>query len=192
MILIIGLGNPGEEYKDTPHNMGFRVLDFFKEAHFSQEPWKSEYRSQFLIGVLHNKEIILQKPLSFMNNSGIPVTTLMRDYHIEESEQVWLVHDELDLSWGRIKIDFDRSAAGHKGVESIIQALGTNAFWRFRIGVKPDVLPRSKSDIDRYLTEEAIGESRRVIDAAMQEKASELLNDALREGIKKGDFIFTP
>ncbi|MBI3335924.1 MAG: aminoacyl-tRNA hydrolase [Candidatus Portnoybacteria bacterium] len=192
MILIVGLGNPGEGYEDTPHNMGFRVLDFFKEAHFSQEPWKFEYKSQFLKSMLYGKEIILQKPLTFMNNSGIAVRTLMKDYHVEESQALWVAHDELDLSWGRIKIDFARSAAGHKGVESIIQALGTNAFWRFRIGVKPDVLPLSKSDFDRYLTEEAVGEARRAIDAAMQEKTSELLNDALKEGIKKGDFIFTP
>ena len=190
MILIVGLGNPGEEYSNTPHNMGFRVLDYFKEANFPHEGWHSDYQSSFLEGILYENELLLQKPLTFMNNSGIAVANLMKAKGISESDHLWVVHDELDLSWGRVKIDFAKNSAGHKGVESIINEVGTNAFWRFRIGIKPDVAPQLKVDIDSYLTLTPIPSSQRVWDQMMQAKAANLIAEFLQKEIRRSDFFF--
>jgi len=116
MILIVGLGNPGKKYEKTRHNIGFRVLD--------------ELRS------LNLKMVILEKPKTFMNLSGKAVKSLIAKYKIPTTN-LWVIHDDIDLPLGKIRIVKNRGAAGHKGVESIIKELGTKNFVRFRIGICP-------------------------------------------------------
>ena len=146
MILIVGLGNPGKEYEKTPHNMGFWVLDYFKERYLPSKDWA---RGRTLI-YLATEELTLIKPLQYMNRSGLPIKNYMEIKGISP-ENLWVVHDEFDLLWGEIKIDFDRSSAGHKGVQSIIDALGTQDFWRVRVGVRP--VKELAIPLDEYLTE---------------------------------------
>jgi len=116
MILIVGLGNPGKKYQDTRHNIGFGVIDKLQS--------------------LNLKKVILAKPKTFMNLSGKAVKSLIKKYKIPTAN-LWVIHDDIDLPLGKIRIVKNRGAAGHKGVESIIKELGTKNFVRFRIGICP-------------------------------------------------------
>lgn len=185
VILIVGLGNPGKQYKNTPHNIGFRALDFFKNTYFSNSSWKRALESAIVENEICGKQIILQKPLTYMNNSGRAVFQLITIRNIDISKNLWVLHDDIDFPLGKVKIDFGRSSAGHKGVKSIIDALGTNEFWRFRIGVKPDTPFQSKEDIDCYLTNNPLFYPQKTFYKLIQEKTSALAADALTNGIKK-------
>ncbi len=137
MILIAGLGNPGKNYEKTRHNVGFRALDAMKKKYgFSQ--WRRDSASAALVagGVIEDKKIMLAKPQTFMNNSGLAVKKLMARIKAPASN-LWVIHDEIDLKIGKIKVIKNRGAAGHKGVESIARELKTNNFVRFRIGIRP-------------------------------------------------------
>lgn len=191
MIFIVGLGNPGEAYKKTPHNMGFRALDFFSSAYFPRGKWEKERESELLTGEINGESIIFQKPLMYMNNSGTVVKNAMKVYGIEDYTHCWVIHDDLDLSWGRVKIEKEKNAAGHKGVQSIIDALGTNNFWRFRVGVRPDPYPLKKEDIDAYLTKESIPPSKCALESIILKQIGNLITTSIKEGITKGDFFFT-
>jgi len=116
MILIVGLGNPGRKFQKTRHNIGSRVIDELKS--------------------LNLKGIILVKPQVYMNQSGSAVKGLIKKYKLGV-ENLIVVHDDIDLLLGKIRIVKNRGAAGHKGVESIIKSLGTKNFVRFRIGICP-------------------------------------------------------
>jgi len=138
MILIIGLGNPGKEYEKTRHNLGFMVLDELLRVLTPAEKtrWKLDNHliSQLAI---HNltpaQSLVLAKPQTSMNASGEAAEKLIGHFGVPPS-QIWLVHDDIDLPLGRIKINKCRGSAGHRGVESIIRHLGTCDFYRFRLG----------------------------------------------------------
>lgn len=133
MKLIVGLGNPGEKYAMVRHNLGFTVLDEFA--------WKCTIDNvQFTIDQKFKSEItkagdlIFAKPLTYMNNSGMAVRLLVDYYKIEPADVI-IIHDELDLPLGKIKVRIGGAAAGHHGVESVIKALGTDKFIRVRLGI---------------------------------------------------------
>lgn len=139
MKLIIGLGNPGAKYLGTRHNIGFAALDFIygewlKDQGFSD--WKEDKKFQAIIseGNLNSEKIILAKPTTFMNNSGL-VAQAIASYYKIEPEDIVVLHDELDVPFGELKIQKGRSGAGHNGVNSIIEHLNTQNFTRVRIGV---------------------------------------------------------
>src|SRR3989344_2183763 len=145
MKLIVGLGNPGEKYKKTRHNMGFMVIEaLFKQmTPVAKTVWEDNKKFKADIAELtwqpqkdHKKaeKIILVKPKTFMNNSGMAVSAIVRFYKIAPSD-VWIVNDEVDLPLGSLKIRFGGASAGHKGVSSITDSLGTDKFWRFRMGI---------------------------------------------------------
>jgi len=123
--LIVGLGNPGGEYENTRHNMGFIFIDKLPEQ-------------------LKNK-VIIAKPQTFINNSGTAVLALVKKEKIKP-ENILIVHDDIDIAWGNFKFSFGRSSAGHKGVESIIKALKTKNFWRLRIGIQPTLKKHTSAD----------------------------------------------
>lgn len=177
MILIVGLGNPGEQYEHTPHNMGFRALDYFKARYLPSIEWMIEKTATYLTAQVEGKEVDLIKPLLYVNRSGFPIKQCMESRGILP-ESLWVAHDEFDLPWGEIKIDIGRSSAGHKGVQSIIESLGTQNFWRVRIGIKPaeDI----EVPLDEYVTRK---DSRG--DEHILEKVAILLDDAIKNGIKK-------
>jgi PTH1 family peptidyl-tRNA hydrolase len=148
MKLIVGLGNPGEKYTGTRHNLGFEVLDTllkkYKPVNDSQ--WETDKKSKSLVKKIKIKthEVILSKPQTYMNNSGLTVGSLTTYYKIKPQDVV-VIHDELDLPLGKIQIKFGGGTAGHNGLESIIKSIGTDKFLRIRMGIgKPVKVDGSK------------------------------------------------
>lgn len=136
MILIVGLGNPGIKYKRTRHNMGFRVLDKLqRENDFPDFKFSKKFNALISEGNIGRKKVILAKPKTFMNNSGQTVKKLSTYYSLPTISLI-VVHDDIDLSLGKIRISKSRGSAGHKGVESIIKELGSKNFVRLRIGIR--------------------------------------------------------
>lgn len=143
MKLIVGLGNPGEKYENTRHNLGFMALEhFLKHYHqIKDTAWEDNKKLKSDIALLdwqpkHGtlERVILVKPKTYMNNSGMAVR-LVADYYKVEPENIWVAYDDLDLPVGSMKIRFGGAAAGHHGVESVMNTLGTDKFWRFRMGI---------------------------------------------------------
>ena len=147
--IIVGLGNPGEEYADTRHNAGRMVLDVFRKkndkvnaegregalGHFPE--WTADKTIKALVskGALGKDKVILIEPDNFMNVSGKSVAPFVKN--AKDAERTIVIYDDIDLPLGSMKISFNRSSCGHKGVESIIKALKTKAFVRLRIGICP-------------------------------------------------------
>ena len=131
--LVVGLGNPGEEYESTPHNLGFHVIDRLAESHAIRVTRK-ENLAFVGLGAIGKKRVALAKPQTFMNLSGQSVHGLLERYELDAGRLV-VVYDELDLPWGSLRIRPGGSAAGHKGVKSVIAHLGTQNFARIRVGV---------------------------------------------------------
>lgn len=157
MILIVGLGNPGEKYQKTRHNLGFMAINAFARkfsiSNFSAKGgpasgWQFSKKFNAEIGRL-NSEVILAKPLTFMNASGNSVAKIAQFYKID-SEKIWVIHDDVDLPLGKLKIRLGGAAAGHHGVESVIKELGTDNFVRFKLGIGPT--SRGKpGDLESYV-----------------------------------------
>jgi PTH1 family peptidyl-tRNA hydrolase len=135
MFLVAGLGNPGEEYALTPHNLGFLAVDRLAEQHGIRVTRRD---SKALVGVgeIDGREVMLAKPQTFMNLSGTSLAPLMEKHGIELGRLV-VVYDELDLPWRALRIKPKGSAAGHNGMKSAIQSLQTNEIVRVRLGIHP-------------------------------------------------------
>jgi len=137
MILIVGLGNPGKKYQLTRHNIGSRAVDeIATNFQFPIFNFQSIFNAKISKGTFKGKNIILAKPQTFMNLSGKSVKTLISFYKITRTGLV-VIHDDIDLPLGKIKIVKNRGAAGHKGVESIVKVINSKNFVRFRIGILP-------------------------------------------------------
>jgi PTH1 family peptidyl-tRNA hydrolase len=133
MKLIVGLGNPGGEYKDTRHNIGFMVVEkLAKELGSETVVWEEKDRFKSVIARIG--EVLLVKPVIFMNNSGLAVSSIVHFYKLNPDD-VWVVHDDIDLPLGKIRIRTGGGSAGHNGIESIIKELKSDAFVRFRMGI---------------------------------------------------------
>lgn len=133
MKLIIGLGNPGEKYQGTRHNLGFEVLEKLLSKGNYQQLWVENKRFKAEI-IKVDDQLMLVRPLTHMNNSGMAVVALANFYKITP-EDIIIVHDELDLPLGQIKVRLGGSGAGHHGVESVIEKLGKDQFIRVRLGI---------------------------------------------------------
>ncbi len=140
MKLIIGLGNPGEEYEKTRHNVGFMVTDTLREAIGGFSNWKLEKKLETEVSRGHIasccEDVILAKPQTFMNESGRAVKALTTHYKLLPTDLL-ILHDDLDLPLGTLRLTFGSGSAGQNGVQSIIDTLGTKDFWRLRIGIGP-------------------------------------------------------
>ncbi|OHA79587.1 MAG: hypothetical protein A2V96_00685 [Candidatus Yonathbacteria bacterium RBG_16_43_6] len=134
--LIVGLGNPGEEYVETRHNVGRIMLEEFRKKNDFPE-WEKDKTLKALVskGAWKKDKLVLLAPDNFMNVSGKSVVPLVKN--AKDAERTIVIYDDLDLPLGAIKISFNRSSGGHKGVESIIKALKTPAFVRVRVGICP-------------------------------------------------------
>jgi PTH1 family peptidyl-tRNA hydrolase len=171
---VVGLGNPGDEYIETRHNMGRMVLDVFAKAHKLKD-WQADKKLKSLVTdakVGKNKALLL-KPETFMNKSGEAVKSLITSK--KKAETLVVIHDDLDLPLGKIKISFNKSSGGHRGVESIIKTVKTEGFIRMRLGISGET---AGGKIKKPQGEE------KVIDSILGEfKKSEL--DDLKKVIKK-------
>lgn len=138
--LVVGLGNPGRQYARTRHNLGARVVEAFRNDR-GQPAFRT---AAALAARVSRGEHLLAIPTTFMNESGRAVRALVKKFRIP-LDRLLLVHDDKDLAFGQSKLQRGRSSAGHRGVQSIIDTLGTNAFWRLRVGIgKPP--PRTTTE----------------------------------------------
>jgi len=160
--IIAGLGNPDPEYADTRHNTGRMVLDYLKkEKNFSKWEKRKELKALVSEGELKGKSLLLIEPDNYMNNSGESLERLKkREEEIcsrSPSEHIIVVHDDLDLPIGTLRVSFDRGSGGHNGVESIIKSLKTPAFVRIRVGISPTSSdgvirkPKGENAVERYV-----------------------------------------
>jgi PTH1 family peptidyl-tRNA hydrolase len=133
--LVVGLGNPGEEYENTPHNLGFLVVDRLAETHGIRLSRK-ENLAKVGLGTIRQRRVALAKPQTFMNLSGGSVKALVERYGITPDRLI-VIYDELALPWQELRIRPRGSDAGHKGVKSVIESLGTKEFVRVRLGINP-------------------------------------------------------
>ena len=146
MKLIVGLGNPGDKFKSTRHNLGFMVVDDLAAS--LGLSWRY---SQDLMGYfIKTSEYVLAKPSIYMNRSGETVRHMSNFYKILPKD-ILAIHDDLDLEFGKIRFVFDSSSAGHKGVESLIESLGGYEFGRLRVGI---ARPPDGVDPEKYVLEE--------------------------------------
>jgi PTH1 family peptidyl-tRNA hydrolase len=135
--LIVGLGNPGREYELTPHNLGFCVVDRIADDH-NVEVRNRQCRALTARTTIGPEQVVLAKPETFMNLSGDSVRELVSKLEIVPETDLIVIQDELDLPFGILRVHRNRSSAGHNGIESIIDSLGTKDFVRIRIGVAPE------------------------------------------------------
>jgi PTH1 family peptidyl-tRNA hydrolase len=140
MKLIIGLGNPGEKYKKTRHNIGFILLDLLAEEMNTNFEFNSNFNAEIAEIKSGTEKIILCKPSTFMNNSGQAVAKIVNYYKID-LKNILIIQDEIDLPFGKIKFATNSSSAGHKGIQSIVDHLGTQEFQRLRFGINHETNP---------------------------------------------------
>ena len=177
MKLIVGLGNPGIQYESTPHNLGFLALDRIAKQ-CGVEIRNRQCRALTARTTIGAEAVLLAKPETFMNRSGGSVRELAAEYDIVAESDLIVLQDELDFPWGTVRVQRNRSAAGHHGIESLIEALGTQDFLRIRMGVGPE---RKVEDGISYLLSPFPRARRPVIDA-MLEQAAEAVEAILKEG----------
>jgi len=172
MILIIGLGNPGQKYIKTRHNIGFRIIDkFAKENNFPEFKLVKKFNSLISENILNDKKIILAKPQTFMNNSGKAVKSLINFY---KPTKFIIIHDDIDLPLKEIKTVKNRGSAGHKGVESIIKELGSKDFTRIRIGIRPT--EKKPQNTERFVIQRFTSEEEKTI-KEITKKALEIIEN---------------
>ncbi|MDU7066425.1 MAG: aminoacyl-tRNA hydrolase [Clostridium perfringens] len=133
MILIVGLGNPGKQYEQTRHNIGFDVIDYMANK-YNIDVNREKFKGICGEGFIENKKVILLKPLTYMNLSGESIRELANFYKLEDNEII-VVYDDISLDIGRLRIREKGSAGGHNGIKSIIQNLGGDKFPRVKVGV---------------------------------------------------------
>lgn len=168
-ILIVGLGNPGEKYQKTRHNFGFRVIDEFREKNnFSVFRLSKKFNALISEDSFNGKKIILAKPQTFMNNSGQTVKSLIAFYKIK-NENLIVIHDDLDLPLGKTKISENRGSAGHKGVQSIIDEIGTKNFTRFRLGIKPQQFRGLVHGTEKFVLEKFTKDEEKIVKQTIEQ-----------------------
>ena len=177
MKLIVGLGNPGIEYQFTPHNLGFLAIDRIA-GNLGVEVRNRQCRALTARTVIADQMVLLAKPETFMNLSGLAVRELLREYEAKPESDLIIIQDELDFPLGTLRIHTRRSSAGHNGIESIIGALDTQDFLRIRLGVAPE---RKVPDGKEYLLAPMKKKDLEVADG-MLDTAEEAVKVILKEG----------
>ncbi|MBI1824692.1 MAG: aminoacyl-tRNA hydrolase [Nitrospirae bacterium] len=158
MYFIVGLGNPGRKYEMTRHNVGFRVVGRLSEEY--RIPIHSKNKLyEAGSGALCNFNVLLVKPLTFMNRSGLVVRQLI-DYFHEDASQLIVIHDDLDIPFGQIRIKLNGGAGGHNGLASIMDSLQTDQFLRIRVGIGR---PQDKEDAANYVLEPFSNEEEKIL-----------------------------
>lgn len=194
MKLIVGLGNPGEKYKYTRHNIGFMVVEKLAKELLpvgrSEKAWKGEGKFSAEICKL-GEDLILAKPMTYMNGSGSAVRLLKNFYKLAVSD-IWVVQDDIDLPLGKIRIRRGGASAGHHGIDSIISDLHDSEFFRFRLGIGRGRLSVTRNtdqnlhrrEVEKYVlslfSDQEGGEMKKII-----KRAVEALDIALKRGIDK-------
>ena len=177
MKLIVGLGNPGIEYQFTPHNLGFLAVDRIAQQ-CGVEVRNRQCRALTARAVIGSEPVLLAKPETFMNLSGISVRELVAQHELRPEADLIVIYDELDLPLGMIRIRQRGSSAGHNGMESLIGALGTQEFLRIRLGIAPE---RKISDGVKYVLTPFRKKELKLVDEVL-DTAAEAVNAIMKEG----------
>jgi PTH1 family peptidyl-tRNA hydrolase len=198
MVLIVGLGNPGEKFKKTRHNLGFRIIDeFLEKNNFPDFRLSGRFKAEISEGEVNDELIVLTKPQTFMNESGKAVKKLIGNWKSalrgvrfasREIGNLVVVHDDIDLPLGKIRIIKNRGAAGHKGVQSIINELKSKNFIRIRIGIKPQKIINNKqltiNKIEKFVLQKFNKEEEKILKEVI-EKVVEAIEFFLKNGPEK-------
>jgi PTH1 family peptidyl-tRNA hydrolase len=162
MKIIVGLGNPGDEYADTRHNTGFKVIDALADT-VGVKVKRRKFGARFELCEFAGKKLILLKPWQFMNRSGQAIATAMGFYRLHVN-RLMVVTDDMDLEPGRIRVRAKGSAGGHNGLVDIIEKLGTNEFARCRIGIGRS----AQADAVSYVLDKPAEDQEPLLDAAIE------------------------
>jgi PTH1 family peptidyl-tRNA hydrolase len=185
MKLIAGLGNPGRGYANNRHNVGFRCLNYFAKKEGIRFD-KKQCQARIGIGEVAGNEVVIARPQTYMNLSGQSVSLLVKKFDIDRNDLV-VIHDDLDLPLGKIRIRRGGGSAGHKGVNSIITELGSQDFIRIRVGIsRPntsgDSTEISEADIIAYVLSDFSPEEKQAITQVIP-RVSEAILSLLTEGL---------
>ena len=178
--MVIGLGNPGEAYSRTRHNTGFMIVDALSDA-YTIPLNKTKYDTVFGRGTVEGMDVLLAKPMAYMNRSGFPVQRLAHYFRILR-EDLLVVHDDIDLAIGRLKIKEKGGDAGHKGIRSMMNAFGGGDFVRLRVGV-------GRSESDTSVSDHVLGtfrtEEKEIMEIIIK-RAKDAVVSTLSKGIAEG------
>ena len=157
MKLIVGLGNPGLNYKNTRHNIGFQLLDYIaKERKITFI--RNKFNGKYVELLVNGEKVILLKPLSYMNCSGDVVCMFMAVYKISLGD-LWVIHDDVDMDFGRVKVVYDSSSGGHNGIKDIERHLGSKKYTRLKIGIAKD----KSTDVKDYVLSNFTDDERNIL-----------------------------
>ncbi len=150
MFLIVGLGNPGVKYAKTRHNVGFLVVEELAEKYGFVLKNMPKFQSYAAEGKIGKEKVIVAMPMTYMNNSGLSVSRLAQFYKIQP-ENIIVIHDDIDLPFGKQRISFNSSSGGHNGIKSIISSLGTQNFIRVRVGISNKLMEEKNIPADKFV-----------------------------------------
>jgi PTH1 family peptidyl-tRNA hydrolase len=180
-IIIVGLGNPGLQYDETRHNFGFMAIDKFADLHKIDIKQK---KGSFIFGsgnirdrAGNNVEIVLVKPLCYMNNSGVAVKAILKQYELEP-DSLLVVYDDIDMPLGKVRIRPRGSSGGHRGIESIINKISTKEYNRLKLGIGDQ--PKGKASED-FVLEEFTKREMKIVDDVLEQSISVIEDFALFE-----------
>lgn len=175
MKLVVGLGNPGKEYKETRHNIGFMVLDNY----LGKVSWKNKLESMFYMKEISGEEVIFIKPETYMNLSGIAVKKVMKYYNID-IEDILVIQDDLDMELGKYKLKKNSSSGGHNGIKSIISEIESDEFARLKIGIGKD----ERIPVDKYVLSKLSSKEKEII-KDNYENFNKIIDLFINKGIEK-------
>ena len=173
MKYVIGLGNPGRKYSKTRHNIGWLVLDEI----IGKGKWcqSTKGKTYYFHTEISDNEVELLKPTTYMNNSGQTILRVKKNHPKSSIDDFIIIHDDKDLDFGQVQVAHGRSSAGHRGVESVIEALGSKDFTRIRVGVKNELL--DKMETDKFVLNKFSREERKELKKKIIPRAIELVED---------------
>ena len=181
MKLIVGLGNPGRGYANNRHNVGFICLSHFAKTHSIRFD-KKQAKARIGIGEVADSKVVVAKPQTYMNSSGQSVSRLVQKFSVN-LDNLLVIHDDLDLPLGKIRIRQGGSSGGHKGADSVISCLGSQDFVRLRVGIgQPNITEPSEADIIAYVLSDFTPDEKQIITQILP-KVSEAILCLLTQGL---------
>jgi PTH1 family peptidyl-tRNA hydrolase len=187
LFLIVGLGNPGSEYENTRHNLGFRVINELA-SRLGLNSLRAKHQSFIGEGEIAGHKVLLAEPQTFMNNSGVAVRELLSWYKIEAKNLI-VIYDDVDLEVGQIRLREKGSAGGHHGIESLVAHVGTTGFPRVRIGISR---PSLTGDVADYVLQNIPPAQREPLETAIvtaAEAAASIIADGLAVAMNKFNVV---
>ena len=185
MWLIVGLGNPGPKYALTRHNIGFLAVDLFSQS-FGNPPWSEEHNAHVCKFKLDDQQVMLAKPLTYMNKSGESVQSIMHFYKIT-NDNLLVVHDEVDIPFQAMRLQRNRGPGGHNGLKSINQMLGTQDYTRLKLGVGRPQHP--EMDIADFVLQKFSSDEQQQLPDFLN-KAGDAMESMIFDGLSKASTKF--